>query len=266
MPDASPPFLPLPQSQPYMQAAAACGAKVFQADFGLGEAVVVQRGRMRLISRGPVWQAGVPDIDRRAALRRFARWPGLTLVTPEEGVAGFGLIPLVTPTTHAIWDLGGDIRGRIYRKWRNHLAAAERAGTTFDRDQPGALARLLSQDVVQRRHRGYRTLPPRFTLALPMDALRLWEWRHEGRIAAAMGFIRHGATASYHMAWGNDAARRRAIHTLMLWQAAQALRREGVRWLDLGSINTEDAPGLARFKLGTGAVARPLGPTMLVLP
>ena len=50
------------------------------------------------------------------------------------------------------------------------------------------------------------------------------------------------------------------------WQAAQALRAEGVRWLDLGSVDNEAAPGLARFKLGTGARLCRLGATCLVLP
>ncbi|MGL4236328.1 hypothetical protein [Tabrizicola sp.] len=53
---------------------------------------------------------------------------------------------------------------------------------------------------------------------------------------------------------------------MMLTRAAEALAAEGVRWLDLGSVDTEAAPGLARFKLGTGAGLRRLGATMLVLP
>ena len=52
----------------------------------------------------------------------------------------------------------------------------------------------------------------------------------------------------------------------MLARAAEALRAEGVAWLDLGSVDTEAAPGLARFKLGTGAELRRLGATCLVLP
>ncbi|OYW41816.1 MAG: hypothetical protein B7Z38_06850 [Rhodobacterales bacterium 12-64-8] len=254
-------FQPFPQSTAYAQAAAACGARVFRADLGIGQALVVQRGRMRLISRGPVWEEGSTATARRIALRRFARWPGVTLATPEEGLAGFGLIPLVTPTTHAIWDLAGDPRQRLDRKWRNHLSAVERSGATMLRDQPGALARLVTNGTAQRGQRGYRTLTPGFK-----DALRLWEWQTAGKVSAAMCFVRHGTTASYHMAWGNDAARRAQVHTLMLWQAAMALRDEGVRWLDLGSINTEEAPGLARFKLGTGAAVKPLGATLLVLP
>ena len=52
----------------------------------------------------------------------------------------------------------------------------------------------------------------------------------------------------------------------LLLRAAEALWAEGVRWLDLGSLDSERAPGLARFKLGTGAELRPLGATCLVLP
>ena len=56
------------------------------------------------------------------------------------------------------------------------------------------------------------------------------------------------------------------MHRLLLLRAAEALGAEGVRWLDLGSVDSERAPGLARFKLGTGAELRPLGATCLVLP
>ena len=49
-------------------------------------------------------------------------------------------------------------------------------------------------------------------------------------------------------------------------RAAEALWAEGVHWLDLGSVDSERAPGLARFKLGTGAALKRLGSTCLVLP
>ena len=49
-------------------------------------------------------------------------------------------------------------------------------------------------------------------------------------------------------------------------QAALALRDDGVRWLDLGTVDTDVAPGLAHFKLGTGAELRQLGATVWVLP
>ena len=103
-------------------------------------------------------------------------------------------------------------------------------------------------------------------MALPEAALRLWQWHEGGQVHAAMCFVRHGTWATYHLGWADARARAVGAHGLMLWQAALSLRGEGVTTLDLGDINTETTPGLARFKLGTGARLHRLGATCLVLP
>lgn len=257
---------PLQQSAPYAAAVAACGAEVGWHDLGCGQALVVRRGRLRLISRGPVWEDGSSAADRRGALRRFARWPGVTVVTPETGLDGFGLIPLITPVHLAIWDLRGDLRAGLAGKWRNRLVAAERAGIEVRPGGPGGLDPLIAEEARQRRARRYRALPEGFARALPEEAVRLWEWRQGGPVEAAMAFVVHGATATYHLGWASDRARAAGAHPVMLMEAALALQGEGVRWLDLGSVDTEAVPGLARFKLGTGARLHRLGSTMLVLP
>jgi hypothetical protein len=259
-------LLPFPQGLPYASAARGCGASVHIADLGIGGAQIVQRGGFRLISRGPVWEAGSSAPEQRRALRRLARWPGLTLVTPEVEMQGPGLIPLITPMHHAVWDLAGDPRTRMKRNWRHHLTSAERGGICCTHGDRETLQHLVAQDRARGRARGYRGHGANFSLALPVDAVRLWEWRHGGQIAAAMAFVVEGGSASYHLAWAGPEARQKAVHNVMLWQAAMALRGEGVRWLDLGSVNDEDARGLAAFKLGTGAALRRLGHTILVLP
>lgn len=259
-------FLPFPQSPVYAAAAEACGARVREIDLGIGRALAVERGRLRLISRGPLWEEGVSATDKRHALRRLARWPGITLATPEEALSGFGLVPLVTPMHHVLWALGPDLRKGMARNWRNHMDANEKAGVVVSRGDPATLDRLIEAELTQRQARRYRTLSPHFTRALPPETLRIWKWRDNGRIEAAMAFVRHGRSATYHLGWGSEVARKTGIHALMLTRAAEALRDEGVFWLDLGSVNTEQAPGLARFKLGTGAVLKRLGPTLLVLP
>ena len=259
-------FLPLQQSPVYAAAAATLGARVRWLDVGCGRALAIERGRLRVVMRGPVWQSEVGADVQRAALRRLARWPGLTLVTPDAPVKGFGLIPLATPQHHAVWDLRGDLRAGMSGKWRNRLVAAEAAGL---RPQPGnasVLDRLIAAETRQRLERRYLALPEAFTRALPQAALRLWQWRQAGEMAAAMAFVVHGTSASYHLAWASDSARAAGAHAVMLTHAASALSAEGVRWLDLGAVDTEAAPGLARFKLGTAAVLRSLGPTLLVLP
>lgn len=259
-------LLPFPQSAPYAAAMRACGGQVFTADLSCGQAQVVQRGRLRLVSRGPVWDADSTSRERRIALRRIARWPGLTIATPERDLGGPGLIPLVTPLHHAVWDLSGDLRTALRGNWRNQLISAERRGVDVLVGNAATLAHLVEKDSVQGRARGYRGYSAEFTLALPADALRLWEWRHAGQMGAGMVFVLQGSSATYHIGWSGAAARKNAVHNVMLWQAALSLRSEGVRWLDLGSVNHHEAPGLAWFKLGTGAVLRRLGHTMLVLP
>jgi lipid II:glycine glycyltransferase (peptidoglycan interpeptide bridge formation enzyme) len=263
-------FLPLQQSAVYATAVSACGARVRMLETEFGRTLAVERGRFRLVFRGPDFGPDVPQCHRVRLLRSMARWPGLTIATPEEEVTSFGLIPLVTPMHHAVWDLLPDLlpdlRAGMSGKWRNRLVAAERAGVQVCRGDSGTLDRLLAEEGRQRRMRRYRALPEGFTRALPEAALRLWEWRREGAMGAAMAFAVHGSTATYHLGWGSEAARAAGVHAVMLIRAAEALSAEGVRWLDLGPVDSEAAPGLARFKLGTGARLKRLGATCLVLP
>ena len=70
--------------------------------------------------------------------------------------------------------------------------------------------------------------------------------------AAAMMFLVHGASATYHIGWSGDEGRRLGAHNLVLWNALAALRERGVRRLDLGGVNTQRSAGIARFKIGTG--------------
>ena len=263
-------FTPFPQGAAYAAAARACWVTVRQVELDCGVAQVLERAGRRLVSRGPVWDAGASPRERRRGLRSLARFAGVTLATPEDDLRGFGLIPLVTPMHHAIWDLSGDgagdLRAGMAGKWRNRLAAAERAGLRVQPASARVLPRLVAQEGDQRARRRYRAHPAAFTLALPTPCLRLFDWRHAGDIGAGMVFVVDGATATYHLGWAGDPAKACGIHTLMLYRAALALREEGVRWLDLGSVNAEESPGLARFKLGTGAALKRLGSTLLVRP
>jgi lipid II:glycine glycyltransferase (peptidoglycan interpeptide bridge formation enzyme) len=113
--------------------------------------------------------------------------------------------------------------------------------------------------------RGYRALPADFVAAWPGEKLVL-EWRSGGAMQAGMLFLRHGAWASYHSGWASDEGRAAFAHGPMLMTAAAMLAERGVTTLDLGTVDAEAAPGLAHFKIGTGAVVRPLGATVWVLP
>ncbi len=260
------PLPAFPQTAAYAAAAQTAGARTFRADLGCGTALVLERPGLRLVTRGPVWQPGLPAATRRRALRRLARFPGALIVTPEDPIPGFGLVPLVTGMTVALWDLTGDLRAGMAGKWRNRVLAAERSTPLVVRAGPKALPPLVAAEAAQARARGYRGHPPAFSLALPPASLRLWEWRPAGQVAAAMAFVVEGQGAWWHLSCATDEARARGIPGLMLTRAAESLQAEGVTRLDLGTVDGTAAPGLLRFKLGTGARLHRLGATALVLP
>ena len=253
--------------------------EVWQGGARLGLVQMLERGPraapLRLILRGPVWTGPPPPARiQRATLRVLGR--GATLATPEQPVAGAGLIPLITPRHIARLDLTPPpavLRAGLWGKWRNRLVVAEAAGVTVRQEegQPRDYRWLLAAEAAQRRVRGYRALPAGFVSvwAAAGGGLRLFTARHTpggGPPLAAMLFLIHGDGATYQIGWTGAEGRAAKAHNLILWQALLALRAEGVRSLDLGDLNSEAAPGLVRFKLGCGAVPVALGATCLVIP
>lgn len=226
-----------------------------------------------LATRGPVWLDG-PDPGTRvrvlAAIRRATR--GLVLLSPatEDGALRVGgYIRVMSPATVALLALGGTPRKAVAAKWRNRLVAAEGAGLHV-RCLTGASAApdwLFAAVLAQQRARGYRALPPGFAAA--------WRAADAGSVTtlaayaggdapvAAMMFLRHGRTATYHIGWSGPVGRALSAHNLLLWQAIERFAAADVERLDLGTLDTEAAPGLARFKLGTGARAERLGGTWI---
>jgi len=81
---------------------------------------------------------------------------------------------------------------------------------------------------------------------LPLSAKR------EGDLVAGVILLRHGACATYMASWTSARGRAGQAHNLLLWRAIARLKQDGIRWLDLGGLNTESQEGLARFKLGLG--------------
>ncbi|MCU0908408.1 MAG: GNAT family N-acetyltransferase [Rhodobacteraceae bacterium] len=240
----------------------------------VGHALAIRRGRRRLVSRGPVWAPDTGSTDRRAALVALRRaGPGLTVMNAEQddaapGRAGF--LRLLTGATVAEWALAAGpaaLRAGMDQKWRNRLKAGEGTGwTVVRRPMPADPAHwLLARDVEQSRARGYRTWPPALVAAwVRANPGTAWLWTAErGRGAPDAGLLvlRHGDRATWQTAWAGDAARAGHAMPVLLWRAAEWLAGQGVRCLDLGTVDTVQAAGLARFKLGTGAVARPLGGT-----
>jgi len=235
-------------------------------------------GTCVMAARGPVWHGG--SVDRRAALdglirtlRSGATAAILVPATADDAPEAPGL-RIMTPLHVAEWDLrvGADARRSGLRaKWRNRLVKAEAAGLAVGiaplPAEPGHW--LLRAEAAQAKARGYRSLPPAFAAAWAAanpDSAWLFTAEARGETVAAILVLEHPPAASYHIGWTSVAGRAACAHHLLLWQAAAWLAERGIVRFDLGTVETEDSPGLARFKLGTGAGARALGATWLAAP
>jgi hypothetical protein len=253
-----------------------------------GSALVLHRrlpgiGSMALVSRGPVWSDALGPADRIAAtgalmtaLRRHHR---IVISTPDpvagaDPLAAAGLLPLLTPVTLACLSLTGstqDRRRRLHGKWRNRLLRAEASGLRVDQSDltPDPEHWLLQAETRQARQRGYRRLAPEFAAAWAganRHATPLFvAWQGDTPVAALL-FLLHGTCATYHIGWSNTDGRAASAHNLLMWHAIEWLGARGCTRLDLDMIDTVSSPGLARFKLGTGAVPHQLGQCWIDAP
>lgn len=233
--------------------------------------------RLRMVSRGPVWRVSPnrqTELDAACALHDA----GIHLINNEgmspEVLKLAGYRQIMTPATIAVLDLGETQQERVQAmtaKWRNAMRKAAHAGLMLDVQSYSAAKHqwILSADAIQRKARRYR--------ALSGDLVQAYATVNKNQVCvvtasdgatplAAMIFLKHGAGATYHIGWTSPAGRAVNTHNLCLSIAMDSLSASGVQQLDLGQIDTVNLPGLARFKLGSGAKAIRLGGTWLRMP
>lgn len=233
------------------------------------------------LTRGPAWiREPIPGEMQKLALsllrRRYGR-PGTKLQFHPEledttahrdqlAASGFRR---VSEGYRTIWlDLTpplDTLRRNLRQNWRNSLVQGERAGLVVE-DGIGRLDTFLDAYGADKAARGYPgPAPALIRLMQRCDAEHGDSERPpQARLchlltamagdAAVAGILvtRHGATATYLAGWIGPAGRAARAHHLLLWAAVERLRAAGVRWLDLGGIETEGEGGLARFKSGLG--------------
>ncbi len=256
-------------------------AEIFDNGHRVGLAQLIHRRLFGVLhaavcTRGPVWTEPVGPPQRQALLRELRRSIPLprmrgVFITPDAGgdeaavMQAGGHDMVMTPYSTAVIDLTSDIktlRDAMHGKWRNRLVHAENADLTVSRIDRRAeqYLWLLEHETAQQRAKRYSALPPALVQAWHQaggDILALRADR-KGEPLAAMLFLLHGTSATYHIGWSSEGGRKCSAHNLLLWTAICKLRRKNVRTLDLGGLNTEDAAGIARFKLGAGGRLRTL--------
>ncbi len=279
---------PLQQHPFYAQALTSLGCDIRcgiikQGTDPLGYVQMIRRklpifGSVCLIPRGPVWFDGhdAKTADRTVLTDQFLQslprpGMGVHLINAEVPQDGPRKTPIMSAQTVAELDLTAPETLRLaaqQSKWRNRLRAAQNSALhVMHRPMPSDPDHwLFKAEDLQRRKQRYTALPADFVVnwaAQNPKQTRLFTATHRGQIVAAMLFLMHGPRATYHIGWSGSEGRRANAHTLLLWKASNWLAARGQTRLELGVIDTENAPGLARFKLGSGAHARALGPTYL---
>lgn len=241
-------------------------------------------GDFALLARGPIWLDDVSCGRARLATRQLVKqlrsqFRGVIVtaenVSNQDPMAAEGMLPLVTAGSQARLPLDGTSETRMARqhgKWRNRLRRAQ--GTPMEICNGPMPADpnhwLLVREESQSRRRRYRRLPKSFTLAWVAqngpESSRLFTAYMNGEPVAAMLFLLHGPSASYHIGWSGEKGREADAHNRLLWEAGEWLADRGYQWIDLGTLDTQSTPGLARFKLGAGAYPLQLGTTWLDAP
>ena len=235
--------------------------------------ISVQVMGQRLASRGPVWDNGA-EIRSKIAALRLSDMRLINAETPQDAVfhtAGFR--KLTTQAHIAELNLCASEAMReaaMGSKWRNRWRRAKAAPFAVDQSQFNATKHewLLEADLAQQKQKRFRSLPHTLLKAIAThepQSVTVFTASDAGRPRAAMLFVQHWPVVTYHLGWLCPKARKWSLHHHILMQAADEFARAGYKRLDLGGVDTEQAPGLARFKIGSGARVRPLGGTWLRL-
>ncbi|OUS37534.1 GNAT family N-acetyltransferase [Rhodobacterales bacterium 56_14_T64] len=271
------PIRALAQSQEFARALRFRGQQPLILD-QLGDTLVMRR---RFWGRIDVAMVNRARIDKPLRLLEVLQEQGLrrtpVILSPDKplpDLAKHGAVPLMSPAQVAQLDLTApkeERRAALHQKWRNRLKHAESQNLRVTRqNMPLDPAHwLLQADAKQQGKRGYRNWPLDLTMAYvhenPSKA-KLFQAFDGKEVIAAVLVLCHGTSATYHISHTTDQGRALSAHNLLMWKIMNWLAAKNYQQLDLGLINTEDAAGLARFKLGTGAQMQNLGGTWIYWP
>lgn len=273
-----PPVTTLFQSSEFKRAMAAFGRPTLDLA-GFDDLVITRRQfsprlGVAMINRAELSNpAQLLDALRQSTLRRTPVI--LSPQRPMPELADLGALPVMSPASVALLDLEPCTQARhraLHQKWRNRLvhaqtqAQAQNLRITRQNMPLDSQHWLFAADHAQQQAHGYHSWPIALTLAYAQQnkgQAKLFQLMQGNTPLAAVLILRHDTGASYHISHTSALGRLMSAHNLLMWEAMNWLAQKGCRQLDLGVINTEDAPGLARFKLGTGAKLSQLGGTWL---
>jgi len=151
------------------------------------------------------------------------------------------------------------IRGKLDRRWRNHLNRAERNGLTVrDGDDEASFQefRKLYEEMLARKQfeapsdvqqfeRIQRELPAG-------QRMKVFICEHDGAPVGGLVGTSMGNSGIYLLGATNEHGMKVKCAYLLQWRMIQWLKQAGVVYYDLGGINPEKNPSVHHFKEGLG--------------
>lgn len=295
--------LPLQQHWAYGETLKAIGADVNQLTLTLDNQTIAlglvgkrrfyRLIRMNTLLRGPLWLPRTADDVQATGLKALRkhyspwRW-NFMLLQPElhdtpdshQTLRACGYRRVMTGYSTVWLDLSPDtdtLRAGLNGKWRNQLKKAESSDkleTVIGGRKQHQYAWLTDREADQQQKRGYQAVP---IALVPIYAgiadrfageddtvgvMSVTALAGRKKVAGAI-FLLHGNSATYHVGWTGEDGRDLNAQNKVLWDGMMALKERGIRFLDLGGLNTAEGAGIARFKLGLGTDPLTLAGTWL---
>ncbi|MAC79213.1 MAG: GNAT family N-acetyltransferase [Rhodobacteraceae bacterium] len=251
---------PLTQSPAYFRALLAAGEKPRRlADETLLTTRRLPAGlRVTRINRADLEPQLLPLLVKDAGMSRHP-----FLLAPDRpcpDLARLGALRIGRSPAAIELPLDGDLAAGLDPVWRHRLGHAVRHDVSVScTNLPMDPGHWIFGD--QRTDRRRRLPPSVLTLAYaaanPGDAKLFTAHVGPTRIAATL-ILLHDSVATWHMARTTPHGQARAAHYQLLWEAMCWLAERNYNRFDLGSLGS-GAPDTDAFRLGTGAMARPLG-------
>lgn len=202
--------------------------------------------------------------DRQGHVLRL-RLSGVALLNPDlvrraAAAAGFAPCAGRAPYRSFALDLSQDadtLMRRLNGKWRTDLRFALKSGLRLDRGFDADLqARFMALYTGVQAAKGFQPdIPPEFHFGLftpgaasPDYALDILIAARDGKDVAGIVVGTAGPTATYLFGATGDAGRPLRAGYFLTWQAILLAQDRGQRWYDLGGVDFEANPDVARFK------------------
>ncbi|MEO6299558.1 MAG: peptidoglycan bridge formation glycyltransferase FemA/FemB family protein [Paracoccaceae bacterium] len=221
---------------------------------------------------GDILQALRRHFTQKAGHILRLRLPGLALHDPKavtEIAAGAGFTPtLRAPLYRSLAiDLHCDTEALMQNlngKWRTDLRYAQKSGLTLEQgNSAGLQARFLALFETVQAAKGFRTdITPEFHFGLsgPDYGLDILIATKDGQDVGGIVIGTTGRNVVYLFGATAEAGRSLRAGYFLTWEGIALSRRRRLDWYDLGGIDYEANPDVARFKdrmNGTPLLAQP---------